>query len=517
MTERREKEEIVFFAEINYDDNQKMVGIKTNDRRQHMYLIGQAGVGKSTTIKNMVCQDIRAGHGVAVIDPYGGLAKKVMDSIPSSRVNDTVYLNLTDTKNPFSFNILDGVGTSYGHFLVVSNLLAVFKKMWAELRNPRIEYVLRNTILALLEYPTSTLLGIKKILFDKDYREKIIGRLADPIVKSFWENEYSRYLKHLQTEVIAPIQEKLGSFFSIPLIRNIVGQVSSKVDIDEIISKGKILIVNLSKTIVGERVSTFLGAMLVTKIQAAIVNQLGMSGDQRRDFYLYIDEFPDFVTDSFADILSKENKSHLNLIISHQYLGQLTSVDQNLKVKDAIFNNIGTILAYRVNNEDAFFLSKKVTRPRFNKNKLVNLDKRKFYIKVMVDGVISKPLFANVSEPSLKLEGNRDKIIKISQERYTEPQRLVEEKIARWLGIIKEGGDLPWSSGIGKYESKCDKCGIKVYVPFIPDGVRPIYCRQCLSLVKGRIEGKEEAEKTKGIFLDEAIKENQPHLENELK
>jgi len=492
--EGEEVKDIVFFAKTEGDGPRRELGLKREDRRRHMYLIGVAGSGKSRTMEKMICQDILSGHGVALIDFYGGLAKRVVDFIPSSRVNDTIYLNLADVKNPFSFNILKGVGGNYQHFLVVSNLVAALEKIKSELPSPRVIHVLRNIILALLEYQSPTLLGVKRMLLDEEYRRKVVERVSDEGVKAFWEKEYPRYDERLRTEVIIPIQEKIGAFFSIPLVRNIAGQVSSKVDIDEVINKEKILIVNLSKAIVGEEIAAFFGAMLVTKIQMIAIERLSVSENQRRDFYLYIDEFSDLITDSFKEMISQENKHYVNLILAHQYLGQLSETKRNLRIKDAIFNNIGTILAYKVNAEDALSLSKEVARRRFNKNKLANLKRYELFVKMAVNGAISDPIFARISESSLKPEENKDKIIKISRERYAEPQGLVEQKIGRWLGISKEKRKEGKKQGeireieTNKYKSKCDKCGLEIYVPFIPDGIRPVYCRQCLKSFKDKQE-----------------------------
>ena len=301
-----EQEEITPFAETNYRNIKRKFGIKANDRRQHMYLLGSSGTGKSTTLENMIYQDIQAGHGVAVIDPHGNLAEKVLNFIPSHRINDVVYFNATDTEYPSGFNILENSDESYRHFLIVSSLISTFKKIWIDSWRPRLEYVLRNTILALLSYPGSTLLGITRILEDEEYREMVIENLTDPVVKSFWEDEYPKYPKRLQDEVFTSIQNKVGQLFSMPLIKNIVGQVKSKINISEIIDEGKILIVNLSKGAIGEDASTLLGAIMVTEIQMAVMSRIKLSKVRRRDFYLYIDEFHTFITDSFFSMLSRD-------------------------------------------------------------------------------------------------------------------------------------------------------------------------------------------------------------------
>ncbi|MBL7141739.1 type IV secretion system DNA-binding domain-containing protein [Patescibacteria group bacterium] len=474
--ENHEKDEIILFAETNYRNIRKKFGIKTDDRRRHMYLIGKTGTGKSTTLENMIYQDIQAGHGVAVVDPHGDLAEKVLDFIPAQRINDTVYFNPADTDYPFAFNVLERVGPEHRH-LVASGLVGVFKKIWADSWGPRLEYVLRNTILALLEYPGSTLLGIMRILVDKEFRKKVVARLTDPVVKSFWIDEYPRYPERLRAEAIAPIQNKVGQFLSTSLIRNIVGQVKSKINLREIMDKGKILVMNLSKGRIGEDASALLGAMMITKVQMAAMSRIDIPEQERRDLYLYVDEFQNFATESFADILSEARKYHLNLIIAHQYIGQLIA-EQTSKVRDAVFGNVGTIVSFRIGAEDAAFLSREFL-PRFEETDLVDLDKYNTYIKLMIDGITSEPFSAITLPPLTESKGNSDKVITISRERYAEPRKIVQEKIARWSGVIESGQSLP-RPGPEKYEAKCDNCGVTVYVPFVPDGVRPVYCKKCL-------------------------------------
>ncbi len=492
------KDEIIFFAETNYRNIRRKFGIKQRDRRQHMYLVGKTGTGKSTAFENMIFQDIQAGKGVAIVDPHGELAEKALDFIPASRINDTIYFNPADAENPFAFNVLERVGPEHRH-LIASGLVGVFKKIWADSWGPRLEYVLRNAILALLEYPGSTLLGIMKILVDKEFRKKVVDRLTDPVVKSFWIDEYPRYPEKLRAEAIAPIQNKVGQFLSTSLIRNIVGQIKSKIDIRQIMDESKIFIMNLSKGRIGEDASALLGAMMITKIQMAAMSRIDIPEDKRNDFYLYVDEFQNFATDSFADILSEARKYRLNLIIAHQYIGQLMS--ENNRVRDAVFGNVGTMVVFRVGAEDAEFLAREF-QPRFDETDLVDLDSHNIYVKLMIDGITSEPFSAVTLPPLVRSEGNRDKIIRVSRERYAEPKKIVEDKIARWSGVIETGQSLPYSAGVEKYEAKCDGCGVTVYVPFIPDGVRPVYCKKCLKNFRQEDVGY----KKEGISLQQAVK-----------
>jgi len=481
--------EIILFAETNYRNIRRKFGIKRQDRRRHMYLIGKTGTGKSTALENMIYQDIQMGHGVAIVDPHGDLAERALDFVPANRINDVVYFNPADTENPFAFNVLERVDSSQRH-LVASGLVGVFKKIWADSWGPRLEYVLRNTILALLEYPGSTLLGIMRILVDKEFRKKVVDRLTDPVVKSFWTNEYPKYPDRLRAEAIAPIQNKVGQFLSTSLIRDIVGQVKSKINLREIMDNKKILIMNFSKGRIGEDASALLGAMMVTKIQMAAMSRINIPEEEREDFYLYVDEFQNFATDSFADILSEARKYHLNLILAHQYIDQLTVRDSS-QVRDAIFGNVGTMVVFRVGAKDADFLAKEFV-PRFEEEDLVDLDQYNIYVKLMIDGLTSEPFSALTLPPLSKPEGNAEKIIRISRERYAEPRKLVEEKIARWSGVMKTGESLPVEKMV-KYEAKCSGCGVTVQVPFVPDGVRPVYCKTCLK--KNRFKKEKDNKK----------------------
>jgi CxxC-x17-CxxC domain-containing protein len=497
-THNHNHEEIIIFGETNYRNIRRKFGIKTDDRRRHMYLIGKTGTGKTTTLENMIYQDIQAGHGVAVVDPHGDLAEKALDFVPPRRVNETIYFNPGDIDYPIAFNILENVDPVYRHF-VASGLIGVFKKIWADSWGPRLEYVLRNAILALLEYPGSTLLGIMRILVDKDFRKKVVDRLTDPIVKSFWVDEFSRYPDRFQAEAVAPIQNKVGQFLSMPLIRNIVGQVKSKINLREVMDEGKILILNLSKGRIGEDASSLMGAMMITKMQMAAMSRIDTPEEERRDFYLYVDEFQNFATESFANILSEARKYRLNLILAHQYIAQLDE-----RVRSAIFGNVGTIICFRVGAEDAAVLAKEFYPP-FDEIDLVNLNKYEVYVKLMIDGITSQPFSAVTLPPIGKSEHQKEKIIKLSRERYAESRKIVEEKIMRWSGMLEEGG----APQRAKFESKCDNCGVTVFVPFIPDGVRPVLCKKCLKKFRQQQTKQikeEQPPEEKELSLTEAIK-----------
>jgi len=483
------KDDIVVFGETNFRNIRKRFGIKTDDRRRHFYLIGKTGAGKSTTLENMIYQDLKAGRGVGVVDPHGELAEKVIDFIPANRINDTIYFNPSDIEYPIAFNILEKVDPTLRH-LVASGLVGIFKKIWADSWGPRLEYVLRNAILALLEYPGSTLLGIMRILVDKEYRRKIILKVTDPVVKSFWTEEFPKYSGSFQTEAIAPIQNKVGQFLSTALIRNIVGQISPAFSLREVMDKKMILIMNLSKGRMGEDGSSLIGAMMITKIQLAAMSRIDILEKDRQDFYLYVDEFQNFATESFVNILSEARKYRLDLILAHQYIEQLDE-----KVAAAVFGNVGTIVSYRVGAMDAEILAKEFA-PKFDETDLVNLDNHEVYTKLMIDGITSEAFSATTLPPLAQFVGASEKIIRVSRERYSESRKIVEEKISRWAGVSEEEiSKQATKEGVKKYEAECNLCGSITHITFVPDGVRPIYCKKCLKITKKQ-KNQEKEEKT---------------------
>ena len=397
-----------------------------------MYLIGKTGMGKTTLMENMVIQDIKNGYGVCFIDPHGDSVQRILNSVPSSRVNDVIYFNPADLEFPLAFNILEAVDSSYKH-LVASGLMGVFTKIWANVWSARMEYILNNTILALLESPGNTLLGITRMYVDKKYRKRIIDNVKDPVVKTFWTDEYANYNEKYRTEAIAPIQNKVGQFLSSAIVRNIVGQPKSTLDLREVMDQEKILIVDISKGKVGEDNASLLGAMLITKLQLAALSRANIPESERKDFYLYVDEFQNFATDSFATILSEARKYRLNLIVGHQYIAQLEH-EKNTKVRDAICGNVGTMVVFRVGAADAEYLETEFD-PIFTPNDLVNLPKYQIILKLMINGVASDPFSAITLAPNPADElGSMEKIVKVSRERYTNPAAQVEEKIARWMG-----------------------------------------------------------------------------------
>ena len=478
MADYRE-ENVNIFAETNFRNQRTKFGIKLDDRRKHMYAIGKTGMGKTVMLENMAISDIEAGFGLAFIDPHGESAERLLNFIPENRIKDVIYFCPHDTDYPIAFNPLETVGEEHRH-LIASGILEIFKKIWPDVWSARMEYILNNCLMALLEYPNSTLLDIMRLLSDKKYREYIISGLTDPVVKNFWLNEFSRYHDKFQVEAIAPIQNKVGQFLTNPLIRNIVGQPQSSFNIRQIMDEGKILIVNLSKGRIGETNSALLGAMIVTKIQQAAMSRADIPEEERRDFFLYVDEFQTFATEAFANILSEARKYHLCLIISHQYIAQLPDT-----VKAAIFGNVGTFVVFRVGAEDAEWLEKEFA-PEFMANDLVNLGKYNIYLKLMIDGITSKAFSAVTLPPRPIPEITFVKeIIENTRQLYCRPRIEVEKMISEEWAPIEKLDLKEEKANIEKPRKKtfvdfCWVCGKETEVPFEPDGRRPIYCKDCL-------------------------------------
>jgi len=489
MYDHEHENEIIPFAVTNYRGQNQKFGIKTDDRRRHVYILGKTGMGKTTLIENMVISDILAGHGVAYIDPHGDTAEKIIDFIPPSRINDVIYFNPSDVQFPIGFNILESVDEIHKP-LIASGLMGVFKKIWPDVWSARMEHILNNCLLALLDYPGSTLLGINRLLVDVEFRRRVLSKLTDPLVQAFWIEEYAKWEMKFRTEAIQPIQNKVGQFLSSSVIRNIVAQVKSSFDVRKVMDEEKIFVVNLSKGRIGEENSRLLGGMLITKLQLTAMERVDIPEVDRKDFYMYVDEFQNFSNPSFANILSEARKYRLNLIIAHQFIEQL---DEEY-VRPAIFGNVGTIILFRVGAKDAEFLEQEFS-PRFTPQDLVNLAKWDIYLKLMIDGVSSEPFSAKGLPPINARTNSAEKVIHVSHERYSQPREVIEEKVLRWTGAEELTAEKLETmqleapgQGQGKkkvmYDYTCTRCKKDMKLPVKLDTSRPIYCEDCLEEVR---------------------------------
>ncbi len=538
---------IIAFAESDFRNKSQRFGIKEDDRRRHMYIIGKTGMGKTNLLETMIIQDIQAGHGVAFVDPHGETAEEILHFVPESRLKDVIYVNPGDLDYPIAFNVMEKVKPEHRH-LVASGLMGIFKKLWPDVWSARMEYILNNAILSLLEYPDSTLLGINRMLSDKEFRKQVVDKITDSVVKSFWQVEFAKYTQRLESEATAAIQNKVGQFISNPLVRNIIGQTHSSFDIRKIMDEGKILIINTSKGRVGEDNSRLLGAMLITKIQLAAMSRVDVPESERRDFYLYVDEFQNFATEAFANILSEARKYRLSLILAHQYIAQLVEKGEKgvlTKVRDAVFGNVGTLISFRVGAEDAEFLEKEFS-PVFMASDLVNLPKFHIALKLMIDGITSRAFSARTLPPSnIPSTTNRDKIVAWTREHFATKREVVEEKIAKTqVSVLPERpsqaphfeserpkrfefeprpfrrpeprqDETPRKKGfitrpvisddskLSGFEVKCDRCNKATLVSFKPDGKRPVYCKDCLEIVRGE---HQEFQKRKREVLIRPVK-----------
>jgi len=488
--------DINFFATTTFRNQKKKFGIKIDDRRRHFYIVGKTGMGKSVLLKNMAVQDIKDGHGICFIDPHGEIAEELLDFIPENRIEDVIYFNPADIEHPIAFDVMEDVDIETRH-LVASGLMGVFKKIWPDVWSARMEYILSNSVLALLEHPNSTLLGINRLLSDSTYRKEVVEGLTDPVVKAFWTQEFARYTQRYEVEATAAIQNKIGQFISSPLIRNIIGQTKTSFDIREVMDNGKILILNLSKGKIGEDSSRLLGGLLITKLQLAAMSRVDMPEEKRKDFFLYVDEFQNFATESFVNVLSEARKYHLSLILAHQYITQMEET-----VRDAVFGNVGTIVSFRVGAEDAEYLEKEFI-PEIIAEDLVNLPKYLIYLKLMVDGIAGRPFSAQTLAPFKSAqESQKEKIIEFSRKKYSVSREIVEKEIAEWTGdyVIQK----PSNPDVILYDAKCKRCEKEIKVPFKPDGVRPVYCKTCLK--KMEEERKETSSVNNSDIQDEKIK-----------
>lgn len=426
MSDAHGKEKVTYIGKVDFRNKQLTFGIKERDRTRHTYIIGKTGMGKSTLLENLAIQDIQNGEGLCVIDPHGSMAEKLLDHIPESRVKDVIYFAPFDSAHPIGLNVLEKVDPEKRH-LVANGIMAAFKKLFKDQFSARMEYILNNIILALLENDGQSLLGVNRMLIDKEYRKSIVANVTDPTVKDFWVNEYANYTDKFAAEAAPAIQNKVGQFVANPLIRNIIGQQKTSFDIREIMDTKKILIVNLSKGKVGEGNANLIGSLLITKIYLAAMSRADAGPYELENlppFYFYVDEFQNFANESFASILSEARKYNLALTVAHQYVEQMED-----EVKAAVFGNVGTMIAFRVGATDAEIFEKEFA-PYFIMDDIVNLSAYQIYLRLMIDGVGSKPFSAHTLDPIPKPHRSFAREVLVSSQKiYGRPVAEVELEV----------------------------------------------------------------------------------------
>lgn len=409
--------QITPIGKVNFRSDNRLFGIKDKDRLNHVYALGKSGTGKSTLLLNMAISDIERNNGICVIDPHGDVAENLLNYIPQDRVEDVIYFNPADAEFPIAFNPLKNVHPNF-HTLVASGLISTLKKIWVDNWGPRLENILRFTLLTLLEYREASILDIQPFLTDKEYRDMVLSLVRSEQLRTFWANEFDKYSNTFRNEAIAPILNKVGIYSNSKILRNIIGQKRRSFQLQKVMDEGKILIVNLSKGTLGEDVSKLLGSMIVTSIQLASLHRANQTEHTRRPFYLYIDEMHNYITQSIAEILAECRKYGLSIFLTNQYIDQLTP-----EIRSAIFGNVGTLISFRVGADDASYLAKEF-HPIFNEIDLINLPKYSMYLKLMIDGATSQPFSATTSQ-LVQFNGSyKEEVIHSSRERYALPFRL---------------------------------------------------------------------------------------------
>jgi len=410
-----------------FRDSRQACGLLPDDRRRHLLIQGKTGMGKSTLLRRLIASDIAAGHGLALIDPHGDLCEAVVAAVPSHRTNDTILFDVTDTAHPLAFNILHCPNPQH-RTLTATGIVDAFKKIWPEFFGPRMEYVFFNALLALLEVEGTTVVSLVRLLSEAKFREAIAARVSDPVVRHYWQRQFATMTPKFQAEVVAPVQNKVGQIVSSPLLRNILGQAKSTIDLRKAMDERKLLLVNLSKGRIGEIASSLLGSLLVTAIQQAAMTRAELAEEDRADFYLFIDEFQNFATESFATILSEARKYRLNLTIANQYLGQIEEA-----TLDAVWGNIGSMVIFQVGVQDAEALAAQLGG-KLLPNDLLTLPRYHAYARLLINGHPSRPFTLRTLPPASPSHNNRDRpeiIRRYCRQRYARPAPRVEQEIHR--------------------------------------------------------------------------------------
>ena len=416
----------IFFGYRRVWNKDVLFGMGTADRRSHIYTLGKTGSGKSTLLRNLLVQHIEHGHGVALLDPHGDLAEDLLDHIPRRRTDDVVYLNPADLEFPIGLNPLLNVPPDERH-LVASGIVAAFKSLWRESWGPRLEYILYNCVASLLDCQNVTLLGVNRLLTNTKYRNWVVRQVRDPFVREFWLEEFSNYDERFLRDAISPIQNKVGQFLTNGPVRNILGQVRTRLNFRRILDNQGIFIANLSKGQLGADKANLLGSLITTQFQFAAMSRANIPEEVRQDFFLFIDEFQNFTTDSFASILSEARKYRLNLTLSHQYIAQITE-----PIREAVFGNVGTLISFRVGEADAVRLQKEFGSS-IAASAFVDLDKFEVIVKLLTEGVSQEPFKARTLHPIVGPAGRRENIVRTVRRRYCSSRSEVERKINCWM------------------------------------------------------------------------------------
>jgi len=436
----------------NFRGTDMSFGMWPSDRRRHTYIIGKTGMGKSVLLENMILDDIIKGRWVAVIDPHGDLAEWIIGHIPKNRTNQTIIFDPSDRDWPIAFNMLENISADQRSF-VASGLVGIFKRIFWDSWWPRLEHTLRNTVLALMEYPNTTLISIPLMLTSEVYRNKVVKKITDPVVKKFWTHEYGKLTPQQRNETAGPILNKVWQFLSSTILRNVLGQPKNSFSMRWAMDNKKIIIVNLSKWKIWEDASSLLWAMMVTKFQLDAMSRADMLEKDREDFYLYVDEFQNFATDSFSTILSEARKYKLNLVMANQYIDQMTE-----EVRWAVFWNVWTLISFQVGHHDASILADAFAWD-IEADDLMNQKKYTIYLKQLIDGMPS-PIFSAATFPPhpqnpKEFKERYQKILQVSRERYCKKRWIVEEKILKSMQEI-EKQEEEWEKKKEEFKQKKD-------------------------------------------------------------
>jgi type IV secretory pathway TraG/TraD family ATPase VirD4 len=421
----------MFLGKSRYRGVERPIYVGDDDRRRHMYVIGKTGTGKSQLLEEMIIQDIKAGKGVAVVDPHGDLIDGILSRIPPERAEDVIYFDPSDNDRPMGLNMLEAKTEEQKHF-VVTSIVGLMYKLYDPMKTgiigPRFEHAIRNAMLTVMVEPGNTFVEVVRVLTDSAFVQELLPKLTDPIIRRYWTDQIAQTADFHKSEVLDYIVSKFGRFVTNKLMRNIIGQSQSSFEFRKVMDEGKILLVNLAKGKIGEENSNFLGLILVPRILISAMSRQEIPEDQRKDFYLYVDEFQNFATPDFAQILSEARKYRLNLIVANQFIGQMEE-----EVKNAVFGNVGTVVSFRVGVTDANYLQHEF-QPTFNEADLINIDKFNAYIKTNVKNEPVKPFSIDLTKDMTTINAERNKkiaeaVIQLSRLKYGRSRELVEAEI----------------------------------------------------------------------------------------